>query len=53
MTDWQVLVFVEGKSTKSGRWQGIGFFGKHREGDYIFVGCHNTRNRDINVGHSN
>ncbi len=49
MTDWQVLVFVEGKSTKSGRWQGIGFFGKHREGDYIFVGCHNTRNRDINV----
>jgi hypothetical protein len=49
MTDCQVLVFVEGKSSKSGRWQGIGFLGKHREGDYIFAGCHSTRNRDINV----
>ena len=49
MTNWQVLVFAEGKSSKSGIWQGIGFLGKHREGDYIFAGCHSTRNRDINV----
>lgn len=49
MKDWELLICVEGKSTRNGKWQGIAFFGKNREGIYIFAGCQSTRNRDINV----
>jgi hypothetical protein len=49
MKDWDLLVITEGKSSKHGRWQGIAFLGKTREGQSLFAGCQSARNRNITI----
>ena len=49
MKDWDLLVLTEGKSSKNGRWQGIAFLGKTREGQSLFAGCQSTRKREITI----
>uniref|UniRef100_A0A2N9EZ18 Reverse transcriptase zinc-binding domain-containing protein n=1 Tax=Fagus sylvatica TaxID=28930 RepID=A0A2N9EZ18_FAGSY len=40
--NWQVLITTEGGAAKNGKWQGMPYVGKNRDGQVIFVGCKTT-----------
>ena len=44
--NWQVLITIEGGAANNGKWEGMPYVGKNRDGQVIFVGCKTTTTQD-------